>query len=171
MSEVLTRKKVEAVSDLDMVRLKFGSHEIVIPYRMAFEVLAGIRMAGKMAMRYDGNPARLWTDLAAIPREGYDQAPARKFRLSRLVSNVEAWDVKFEPGSPLVIITFEPYPTGHPLQIKIHYSDALQFYSQIRVEARKSKAWAGDTSRIWSGLSHISDAEDNYKRCLNNSDF
>jgi hypothetical protein len=164
MSEVLTLKSVSCQARQDMLDLRFGDKLITVPYMTAFEILSGIRMAAKMAMRVEGNTVGLWRDLATIAQEKDAAKPARQFRRSRLQSNVKAWDINFNPDSPLVVLVFTPYPTGNPLQIKIHYSDALTFYSQMRIEARTAKAWAGDGSRIWNSAAHISDGEDNYKR-------
>lgn len=164
MGDVLTLQRVSVKARQDMLDLRFADALITLPYMTGFEVLAGIRMAAKMALRSEGNKAGLWRDLANIAEIKDPVKPSRQFRRSRLQSNIKAWKIDFHPDSPLVSLIFEPYPTGHPLEIKIHYSDALKFYAQMRVEARAAKAWAGDGSKIWSSASYISDGEENYKR-------
>lgn len=167
MEGLLTLQKCTAEAHLDMVRLSFADRVVQVPYQTLFQILAGVRMAAKMAMREEGNKVGLWNDLAAIAREGYDARPARHFRRSILQSNIGDYKVKYVPGSPLVNMIFTPHPTGHPLLVKIHYSDALQFYSLARVQARAAKAWAGDSSRTWQPAAHLSDGEDDYKRGFN----
>lgn len=164
MSEVLTLERVAAEADQDMVRLTFGTERPFIPYQSAFELVAELCVAAKMAMREEGNDVKLWRGMSLIGRERPDPVAERRFRRSHLVPNVAEWKVQYFPGSPLVVLTFVPWPSGRTLVVKIHYADALKFYTSFRFAAREAKAWAGDSSRIWSAAAHISDAEDNYKR-------
>lgn len=164
MSEVLTLEKVAAEADHDMVRLTFGTEKPFVPYQTAFEMVAELCIAAKMALREEGNDVKLWREMSLIGRERADPVAARRFRRSHLVPNVQDWKVQYFTGSPLVVLTFVPWPSGRTLTVKIHYADALKFWSTFRFAAREAKAWAGDSSRIWSCAAHISDGEDDYKR-------
>lgn len=164
MSEILTLQEVGSEADQDMVRLTFRGEHPLVPYQTAFEIIAELRVASKMAMREEGNHVSLWREMSLIGRERADAIPSRRFRRSHLVPTVSEWLVQYFPGSPLVVLTFVPWPSGRILQVKIHYSDALKFYTGFRVSAREAKAWAGDSSRLWSAAAHISDGEDDYKR-------
>lgn len=164
MSEILTLEQVGSEAEMDFVRLTFRGEHPFIPYQTAFEMIACTRVASKMAMREEGNQVSLWREMSLIGRERADAIPARRFRRSRLVANVSEWFIKYVPGSPLVVFQFVPWPSGRILQVKIHYSDALKFYTGFRVSAREAKAWAGDSSRLWSSSCYLSDAEDDYRR-------
>lgn len=163
MSEILTLEKVDSEAVMDMVRLTFGGEHPLVPYQTAFEIIAELRMASKMAMREEGNRVSLWRQMSLIGRERADAIPARRFRRSRLEPNVAEWKVQYFRGSPLVVLTFWPWPSGKILTVKIHYSDALKFYTGFRVSAREAKAWAGDSSRLWSTSAYLSDGEDDDK--------
>lgn len=164
MSEILTLERVGSEADQDMVRLTFRNQHPLVPYQTGFEIIADIRVASKMAMREEGNRVSLWREMSLIGRERADAIPARRFRRSHLVPNVAEWKVQYFRGSPLVVLTFWPWPSGRILKVKMHYSDALKFYTGFRVSAREAKAWAGDSSRLWSASAYLSDGEDDYKR-------
>ena len=155
MSDVFLSESVTSSANLDMVRLGFGSHRVQIPYQTAFELLAGVKMAGKMASRFEGNKAQNWRELARINTGTRNLTPARRFRRSNLQSNCKTWAVRFE--GKLVVMVF------NELTVKLHYADAFQWYTGARLAAREAQAWAGDTKRQMRGVGYLNDAEENYK--------
>ena len=44
--------------------------------------------------------------------------------------------------------------------IRMHYTDALKLSQWIRIRAKQAKKFVGDTSRHWSAIGIISDAND-----------
>lgn len=138
-----------------MVVLVFGPNSCTVPYQTAFEILNGVRMAGKMAMRYEGNAVGLWRELADVNDIAVELKPARRFRRSKLQPNVESWRVDFEDA--LVVIVLDA------LEVRIHYADAFQWYTRTRVVAREAQAWAGDSKRQMRANGVLTSAEDNYR--------
>lgn len=61
--------------------------------------------------------------------------------------------IKVESVGDLVVMTF-----GNT-EIKLKYEAALEFAQMVRVQAKVSKRRAGDTSRHWSVVGNLSDAE------------
>ena len=44
--------------------------------------------------------------------------------------------------------------------LKLHYSDALKISQWIRLRAKQAKRMAGDNSRHWSAVGHLSSLEE-----------
>ncbi len=153
MSDVFLKESVTSSADLDMVLFSFGEHRLVLPYQTAFEILAGVKLAGKMASRVDGHDPQAWRELARVNNSSRNLKPNRRFRRSNLVSNVKAWSVKFE--GRLVVLVF------NELTVKLHYSDALTWYTGARLAAREAQAWAGDTKRQMRAVGYLNDAAEN----------
>jgi hypothetical protein len=156
VSDIFTSQHVSSSTLLDMVVFEIGTHRPRVPYQTAFEILNGVRMAAKMAMAEDGNPVTAWRQMAEINADRDKPIPHRGFRRSTEVSNVGTWSVRFE--GVLVVLVFDE------LTAKIHYADALTWYTGLRISARQAKAWAGDTSRTLRGVAHLTDAEANDKK-------
>ncbi len=138
-----------------MVVLVFGPNSCTVPYQTAFEILNGVRMAGKFAMQYEGNAVGLWRELAEVNNLALDLKPARRFRRSKLVSDVSSWRVDFEDA--LVVIVLDA------LEVRIHYADAFQWYTRTRAVAREAQAWAGDSKRQMRATGILTSAEENYR--------
>lgn len=138
-----------------MVVLVFGPNRCVVPYLTAFEILNGVRMAGKFAMQYEGNAVGLWRELADVNDIALDVKPARRFRRSKLQANVSNWRVDFE--GPVVVIFLDD------LEVGIHYADAFQWYTRTRVVAREAQAWAGDSHKRLRATGILTSAEENYR--------
>ena len=155
MSDVFLSESVTSRANLDMVLLTFGKHRVRIPYQTAFELLAGVKLAGKMASREDGLDPQAWRELARVNNSTRNLTPARRFRRSTLRSNVKSWSVKFD--GRLVVLIF------NELTVKLHYADALTWYTGARLAAREAQAWAGDTKRQLRAVGYLADAEENYK--------
>ncbi len=153
MTDVFLKESVTSGSDLDMVLFSFGEHRVVVPYQTAFEVLAGVKLAGKMASRVDGHDPQNWRELARVNGSSRNLTPNRRFRRSNKTSNVSAWSVKFEDR--LVVLVF------NELTVKLHYSDALTWYTGARLAAREAQAWAGDTKRQMRAVGYLNSAEEN----------
>ena len=159
MSGILKKERIDVQAELDLVVFVFGDRRLLVPYQTAFEICNGVRMAAKMASRQSGNAADAWRELAAVPLEERfptTEKRARQFRRSRLQPNVKAWEIKFE--SELVILKFDD------LAVKIHFSDALRWYTHARAAAHIAKDWAGDSTKKLRMTAHLSDAEENYRR-------
>ena len=153
MTDVFLKESVTSGSDLDMVLFSFGEHRVVVPYQTAFELLAGVKLAGKMASREDGLDPQAWRELARVNNSSRNLKPNRRFRRSNLTSNVKTWAVKFE--GRLVVLVF------NELTVKLHYGDALQWYTGARLAAREAQAWAGDTKRQLRAVGYLNDAAEN----------
>lgn len=155
MSDVFLKESVTSSADLDMVSFTFGAHRVLVPYQTAFEILAGVKLAGKMASRTEGNDPQAWRELARVNPSSRNLTPARRYRRSTLVSNVKTWSVKFEGA--LVVLVF------NELTVKLYYADALTWYTGARLSAREAQAWAGDTKRQMRAVGYLNDAAENYK--------
>lgn len=153
MSDVFLKESVTSSADLDMVLFTFGEHLVLVPYQAAFEILAGVKLAGKMASRVDGLDPQAWRELAHVNNSSRNLTPNRRFRRSNKMSNVKAWSVKFE--GRLVVLVF------NELIVKLHYSDALTWYTGARLSAREAQAWAGDTKRQMRAVGYLNDAAEN----------
>jgi len=153
---VFQKHQVSSTANLDMVVLVFGPNRCVVPYQTAFEILNGVRMAGKMAMRYEGNAVGLWRELATVNDVPVEITPARKFRRSNLAGNVSTWRVDFEES--LVVIVLDA------LEVRLHYADAFKWYTLTRVQAREAQAWAGDTNKQLRATAVLTTAEENEQR-------
>lgn len=136
-----------------MVEMVFGPNTLRVPYQTAFEILNGVRMAGKMAMRYEGNAVGLWRELAEVNDVPYQPTPSRTFQRSKLQANISSWRVDFEES--LVVIVLDA------LEVRLHYSDAFKWYTRTRVVAREAQAWAGDTKRHMRATAVLTTAEEN----------
>jgi len=153
MTDVFLKEAVTSSADLDMVLFSFGEHRLVVPYQTAFELLAGVKLAGKMASREDGLDPQAWRELAHVNPSSRNLKPNRRFRRSNLRSNVKTWAVRFE--GRLVVLVF------NELTVKLHYADALQWYTGARLAAREAQAWAGDTKRQLRAVGYLNDAAEN----------
>lgn len=155
MVNLLEKTAVKSGTELDTVVLQIGHKMITFPYQSAFEILNGIKMAAKLAMRIEGNKIGRWREMAGIDCDPEPLTPNRRFRQSRKKTNLKDWKISFEGA--LVVMQF------NESIFKLHYSEALQLYSWLRLAARRAKAWAGDRSRTMRTTAHLTDAEDNYK--------
>ena len=61
----------------------------------------------------------------------------------------------------LILLVFETRNNKKALVVKMHYADALQWYTMARLSAREAKAWAGDDSKNMQATAHLTDAAQN----------
>lgn len=158
MGDVLKQTSVSAVAEEDTVVVTFGSTEVRLLYQTGFEITRAMRMACKMAMKHEGVPNTEWRKLAASSRsDGPIPRPHHCFRRSRGASaSISVWRVAFE-GSLVCLHLGDTV-------VRMHYADAFQLHTWIRRASKCAKAWAGDQSRMVSGIAYLSDAEENYRR-------
>lgn len=154
---ILTVDHVSVGNLYDLVILRLGTNKLRMPYQTSFEVINGMRMASKLAMRHEGVQAPKWREVlksvqGMIPKT---QALHPQYRRSMEPSNVKQWSIKWE-GS-LVVLHFDE------LTCKMHYSDALRLHAMLRAAAHNAKRWAGDTGRAMRMTAYLNDAEENYK--------
>ncbi len=147
---LLQKIKYGATANLDMVDIRVADMRPRVPYQIAFEIAHKLRMAAKRAARWDRQPATLshdyMGDLKDVPR------PNRAFRRSKLTSNMRRYLVG--TNDRMVQIGF------NNSCMDIEYEDALKLHAKIRIEARRAKAWAGDTSTTSRLLGMVTDAEE-----------
>ena len=160
MAHVFTREHVNVRQAMDIVEWQLGTHKVRLYYQTTIELLHGMRVAAKAAMRHEGNAVALWRDHAKI-----DQSPSivplhHEYRRSGHTSNVKTWRVDVE-GSLVAVYLNE-------LEARFHWTDALYFQAWLRTAARQAKNWAGDSSRQLRSTALLTDAEDSYKRGLAN---
>ncbi len=158
MKDLFLSRVVSSAALFDMLVLRFGPHTVKVPYQTGFEILNSMRMAAKMAMRYEGCKTKQWGELAELDKiePGEFAFPRHhQFRRSNETSDVQEWSVQFV--KELVVLRFDE------LTVKLHYADVLSMYRGMKAELRKAKAWAGDTSRTIRIGAHLTDAEENYK--------
>lgn len=154
---ILQSHTVGAVSDKDIVVLTLGTHEIRLYYQTTFEVVNGLRLAAKIALRHEGLQMPDWR---AVLDTVKPQLPARiktykGYRRSDMLTNVDTWKVQWN-GS-LVVVKF------NELTAELHYSDALRLHLLLRAAAKNAKAWSGDDAKQMRVSAYLNDAEDNYK--------
>lgn len=143
--------------EYDIVLLRLNDNLLKLYYHTTFEVVNGIRMAAKLAMRHEGMQIPDWRTLAGM--EG-DRLPSLipvhpTYRRSGIKSNVKSWDIKWD-GSLVK-------PIFNELVSTLHFSDAFRLQIELRNEARDAKAWSGDKSKALRVTAYLSDAEDDYK--------
>lgn len=144
----------------DMVHGHIAGLKFVAPYQTLFEMCQKLRMASKIAARADRAGPTFWrefnlTDLADVPalyREGFRRS------MQRPTLKAYHFDIK---GSLVVVGLFNR--GGTPYNVEIHYEDAIKWHHQLRLEARRAKAWAGDSSKQRRLTGHITDAEEDYR--------
>lgn len=162
MKDLFLSQVVSTTAMFDLLIMRFGPHKIKIPYQTGFEILNSMRMAAKMAMRYEGCKTKQWGELAELDKiePGEFAFPRHhQFRRSNESPNIGEWSVRFEKA--LVVLQFDE------LTVKLHYADVLKMYRGMKAKLREAKAWAGDTSRTVRIGAHLTDAEENYKYGFN----
>lgn len=165
MGDVLKQTSVSSEVLYDLWVFNLESNRLTLPYQVGFELLNGMLLACKMAMRYEGCSASQWREFAKLKETPPRVTPLnRGFRRSRESANVASWSCAFE--RQLVVLTFVPV-SGGSLTVRFHFSDCFEVYRRARAACKEAKAWAGDSSRQWSGCAHLTDAEENYKYGFN----
>ena len=147
---LLQKIKYGATANLDMVDIRVASMRPRVPYQVAFEIAHKLRMAAKRAARWDRQAATLSHDFMGDLNDC--PAPNRSFRRSKLTSNVKRYLIDVNDG--LVQVGF------NDSLMEIEYEAALKLHAKIRVEARRAKAWAGDSSTTSRLLGMVTDAEE-----------
>ena len=155
MSEVLTRQTCAAGAAYDMVGVQFGPHRVLMYYQTAFKLAAGILQSSKLAARFEGTHPRKWVDMVRAQQQDPLEPQCREYRRSTKRPNFTTWSVGFEGN----LVKFEFDDTT----IKMHYSEAFEMYSKVRLAGKNAKRWAGDRGKQWSTRAHLADAEDNDK--------
>jgi len=152
---VLTKKTCASATKYDMVGLKFGPYQFLLYYQDAFKIAAGVLQSAKLAAGYEGIHPSKWSEFVDATQQDPLEPLNPEYRRSRHRPNFTTWQVAFERN--LVILTFDQQ------KVYMHYSDAFAIYGLIRLAAKNSKRWAGDTSRQWTTRAHLVDAEENDK--------
>ncbi len=159
MSAVFTLEQVSTSPRFEFVAMRFRDQTPMVPYQTAFKILNGVCMAAKHAMRYEAVANTHWRTLAYIDVDTVTFRAAREPRRSTLQSNVSNWRVDVE--NQLILLVFETRNNKKALVVKMHYADALQWYTMARLSAREAKAWAGDDSKNMQATAHLTDAAQN----------
>jgi len=155
MNNVLTQHTCSAGHVQDMVGLKFGPHHIQMYYQTGFELAASIMQASKLAARFEGVHPSKWTEMTRIVPQVPHEPLSRFFRRGEARPNFTNWSVGFERN--LVVFKFDD------TTVKLHYSNAFEFYGWVRLASRNAKRWAGDSGRQWTTRANLQDAEANDK--------
>ena len=155
MSDLFRQRQCGAAQRCDVVDLKFGSYNAVLYYQSTFKIASAILMAAKLAGRHEGVELRKWLDFVRTEHFNPVKPTHFEYRRSGITPNVHAWDVAFEGN--LVVIKLDD------TTIKLHFADAFELYTMLRLAAKDAKAWAGDTSRYWNTRAMLTDAEDDDK--------
>lgn len=166
--DLFTSESVTSETELDLWVLRLGPKRLTMAYQTGFELLNGVLLASKFAMRYEKVSPKHWLEFAYLNSTKHFVATVgthRGFRRSALVPNVRAWEVFFE--NQLVVIEFYPLTGNEKLVAKFYYVDMFEIYSDARIACKNAKAWAGDSSRIWNGRAHLTTAEENERLGLN----
>ena len=151
---LLKRTQMGADDNQDLVVIRLGDLRPTVPYQSAFLIAAGLRMGCKQAARHDRAPATFWRDMDLD--DLYDSPkPHRGFRRSKLVPNIDSYEVKVNP--PLVGLFFDGVGK------EMGYEDGIRLHQAIRRAGRRAKAWAGDTSLDRRMMGNLSDAEEDYR--------
>jgi hypothetical protein len=159
MSAIFTLEQVSTSPRFEFVAMRFRDQTPLVPYPTAFKILNGVCMAAKHAMRYEAVANKYWRTLAYIDVDTVTFRAAREPRRSNLKSNVSNWRVNIE--NQLIVLYFETRNNKKALVVKMHYADALQWYTMARLSAREAKAWAGDDSKNMQATAHLTDAAAN----------
>ncbi len=160
MAHVFTRERVNVRQAMDIVEWQLCSNKVRLYYQNTIEILHGMRVAAKAAMRHEGNAVSAWRDHAKIDRTPSIVPLNPEYRRSGFASNVKTWRVDVE-GALVVVYLNE-------LEARFHWTDALYFSAWLRTAARQAKNWAGDSTRQLRSTALLTDAEDNYKRGVAN---
>jgi len=153
---LLKRTEYGANDDLDTVVIRLGDLRPRIPYQTALELSQSLRVGCKQAARFDRVNAKFWRDLISSDDPRLDTPKAHKgFRRSKLVPNVDTWEVKAQPC--LVGVFFDG--VGR----EMGYEDGVRFHLMIRKAGLRARAWAGDPSFSTRTLVMLTDAESDDK--------
>lgn len=154
MAKVLERRSFSVDDELDFVRVRFGSINAQIGYRIGFVIDHHMRLAAKQAARFDRVPPRFWQDVELPDLEDRPKT-SRTPQQSRLRPSVSTWEVKVNP--PLVGLFFDGQGE------EMDYETAVKLGHAIRRASRRAKAWAGDHSKYSAMLGMLTDAEEDYR--------
>ena len=155
LTELLKPTDLGADDKEDMVVVRMGAMRPMIPYQTAFAIAQAVRVGCKEAARHDRASAKFWREMNMedprldIPR------PNREFRRSKLVSNVDSWEVVV--SMPLVRLLFN----GEGKEFD--YESGIKLSIAIRRAGHRAKAWAGDHSRTRRMLGSLHPAEEDYR--------
>lgn len=138
----------------DMVIIRLNHSRPMVRYPIGLEIAARLRMACKMAARYDRAPATFWRDCDVVDL-GNCPKPHRGIRESGLVPTALDWDALTK--GPLVALRFDDLVTQMP------YEEGIHLHREIQRASRRAKAWAGDASRAGRMLGNLTNAEDDYR--------
>ncbi len=157
MGDILLKDHYQVTTMCDIVVLTLGEYTMTLFYQTAFEIAAGMRLAAKMSMRYEGVRTGEWRKILeeVRPQKPKIPIPNRVYRRSNEPSNISSWRVDWE--RQLVRVVFDE------LTASLHYTDALRLHVLLREYARVAKAWAGDVGRTTRCVAHLADAEENDK--------
>jgi hypothetical protein len=143
---------IRVLAAYDRVAIRFGNTDVLIPYVVAAKMAQAIRLAGKRLKRINHEQAD-WVDIAddcnleVDDYFKYDPAPHVLQRFN--------WSVNVEGENVSLIFNDHAITT--------HYTSMLQISQWMRKAVKKVKAEVGDTSRTWSAMGNLTDAEENYK--------
>ena len=139
----------------DMVVVRMGDMRPMVPYQTAFSIAQAVRVGCKEAARFDRASAKFWREMNTEDPKLDLPRPNRKFRRSKLVSNVDFWEVVV--SMPLVRLLFN----GEGKEFD--YESGIKLSNSIRRAGHRAKAWAGDSSKTRRVLGSLTNAEDDYR--------
>lgn len=146
---LISSTKFFANDDKDMVIVNVGKIQARAWYQTAFEISQHLRMACKLAARYDHVPADFWSDVDMEDLKDCPD-PHRKFRRSKQVQNFTSCSTRFQGAEVCILFDDVGEIFG--------YEDGIKLHQMIRRAARRAKAWAGDTTKGMKMLVNLTDA-------------
>ncbi len=146
--------QIEVGQDMDRVMLYIRRVVIPLPYASAFKIAATILSASTHCFIRVHEDKANKSDMMAVELNIDDRPVLSDLRRGTMPARFD-WKVDVEVERVII------YLGGHI--IKQHFSEAMKLSTRIKIQAKKAKCWAGDTSRQWILTGHLTDAEENYK--------
>lgn len=155
MSDILSRQRVSVETDCDRVIFTVRRTQFPIPYATAFKIAAHLKMVCKQSMRISYEPLNDWDKRMGLDREipVNEISPER-----RSTAPLERYEWRIDTEGEMIYIWFGNTSVG------FHFESALKISHWLRLAARQSKNWAGDTGKAIHTVGTLSNAEENYKR-------
>lgn len=151
---ILSQQQFAVASENDIVCLSIGKATARLAYGTATRIAMALRIAGNVTARNSGVDRQDRPSLAS----SVEASPSPLSPEKRSTSDGRKYPWRVSVNGDLVNLVI-----GN-VTATMEAHTALTLSRWMRVRARQSKRWAGDTSRSLILMGYLSNAEDNYKR-------
>lgn len=134
MSEILLKQNISVVQNAEVVLFTVANMIVPMHYVVGFKIAQGLRLAAKAAMQVNGELLSDWRDMSELDESSLIDDKSTYLRPMKFgwSTSSKGDRVRFNFGSEM---------------LEVHYKDALQIASWLKLKSEKAKEWVGDTSR------------------------